>query len=384
MTVLKKTLALGAAVALIAAACGSDNGGSSADNTAAAPTSDETVVTSADDTAADSSLAPTDLEGTVTYTGYGGSGQEAVTAAWLDPFSAETGVKVVQDSPSDSLKLQQMVESGNVIWDVLQLGYTIGSNLDESELFETIDCTVVPCDELSEGGFPLKDTAVPMFTFSAVLVYNTELWDGDKPPTWADFYDTETHPGGRAIWNQGEGAMQGLLDIALLQEGVPAADLYPLDVDRAFDKLATVKSDLVFFSDFGECISLIATGEVLMGQCYNGRAIDAIEAGEAVDFTWSQQVIYAEYLRVVKGAKNVDNAMALIGYITSAENNGHLGEFIAYGPANPNSVVDPAVQSNLATANILEGADAPVYVNDDWWAENQERVSEMYLEWQAS
>ena len=53
---------------------------------------------------------------TVTFISWGGSYQEAETKAWIDPFQQESGVHVIQDSPTDYSKLRTMVEARRVSW----------------------------------------------------------------------------------------------------------------------------------------------------------------------------------------------------------------------------------------------------------------------------
>lgn len=320
--------------------------------------------------------------GTVTFVGWGGSGQEAAAQGWLEPFSEETGIEVVQDSPNDYAKLQQMVESGNVIWDVAQTGADIGVTDDPNGILTEIDCDVVPCDEL-DGRFAIEPYGVPALVFSVVLGYNTEAFD--QPPTsWADFFDTGTFPGKRAIYaKDAAGGLQGLLDLALIQDGVPLDALYPLDVERALAKLDTVKDDLIFYNDFAECTNLLATGEAVMANCYNGRIEIAKEEGQPVDLVWSNQVQYADYMVVPKGAPNEENAMRLIAYMVGKDTSAQLGNHIAYGSPNPDAVVDPAVADRLPTSNELPGADAPIRIDDAWWVENLEAVNQRWAEWKA-
>lgn len=321
--------------------------------------------------------------GSVTFAGYGGIGEEAATKAWFDPFYEETGIEVITDSPADYARIQQMVESGQVIWDIAQVGEDIGVKTN-GDLLTEIDCSVVDCDTFADGLFPVEKYGMPMFVFSVVLAYNTEAFAGNEPDSWAAFFDTEKYPGKRAVFGRDAGGgLQGLLDVALIQDGVPIDELYPLDVERALAKLDTIKDDLIIYNDFGECITLIATGEAAFGNCYNARVNEAITAGEPVGMTWSNQIQYADYLVIPKGAPNTDNAMQLLAYIGSDENNGKFGNYAAYGPTNPNAVIDPAVADDLPTANDMGGADAAIKLDGEWWAENLAAVNERWAQWKA-
>lgn len=316
----------------------------------------------------------------VTYTGWGGASQEAATSAWLEPFQEESGVQVVQDSPTDYAKIQQMAEAGNSTWDVVQIGADIG--IYDGAFLEEIDCEVVACDEF-DGEFQVEKYGVPLFVFAIVLSYNTDLVGADAPKTWADYYDTAKYPGKRAMYGNG-GEMNGAYEAALVADGVAQEDLFPLDVDRALAKMDTIKDDIIFYSDFAECIRLVSSGEAIMGDCYSGRVQTAQAEGEPIDFSWAQQVQVSEYLVVPKGAPNRDRAMELIAYISSADNNGRFSEYMAYGPANPHATVSPDAEPNLPTSNVLTGADAPIFPDHEWYIENVKETDRKLAEWKES
>lgn len=316
--------------------------------------------------------------GSVTFAGWGGTTQENIDKAWLQPFAKESGVTVAQDSPVDYGKIAQMVNAGKVIWDVVEAGSDIG--LEDNDTLTPIDCEIVSCSDFDGAPLPAHKYGVPLFTFSVVLTYNTDAIK-DAPTSWADFFDTDKYPGKRAVYNGVPGALQGLLDTALLQDGVAPEDLYPLDVDRALKKLDTIKDDLVFFTDFGQCTQLVGSGEAVMGNCYQGRDLTAMDEGQPIDFIWSGQVIYADYLMVPKGSPNTEEAMKLIAYITSAEHNGDFSELQAYGPANPKTTLSPELAEQMPMSNVMSGADAPVIVDDTWWNENLEAVTQKWNAW---
>lgn len=321
--------------------------------------------------------------GTVTFAGYGGASEEAFTEAWFDPFFEETGIEVIPDSPADYARIQQMVESDQVIWDIAQVGEDIGVTTN-GELLTEIDCDVVDCAAFEGGLFSVEKYGMPALVFSVVLTYNSEAFEGNEPDSWAAFFDVENYPGKRAVFGRDAGGgLQGLLDVALIQDGVPIDELYPLDVDRALAKLDTIRDHLIFYNDFGECTTLVATGEAAFGNCYNGRVKVAADEGEPVAMTWANQVQYADYLVVPKGAPNTANAMELLAYIGADENNGRLGEFIAYGPPNPNATIDSAVAADLPTANDLGGDERAIKIDGDWWAENLPMVNERWAQWKA-
>ncbi|GAA2234280.1 extracellular solute-binding protein [Herbiconiux moechotypicola] len=322
-----------------------------------------------------------ELSGSVTFAGYGGTGEEAARAAWFDPFTAETGVEVLNDSPVTWARVQEMVAADNVVWDVAQGGITQG--VEDNPDLEMIDCDVVDCAAFDDAAFPIYPQAVPLFTFSQVVAYNTDTFGDDAPSGYADFFDPSVE-GLRLMPSIGGNAWAGQLEAALLYDGVAREDLYPLDVDRALSVIDGIKDQMVIMTDDGQCISQVASGEAAMGICYNGRVGLAADEGQPVAAAWGQQTMLADYIYIPKGTPNLANAQALVAYIV--ENQGAIASQIAYGPINPNAPVDTDSPwlSYVPTENAEEGDQAPIVPDQTWWTENFDSVVEQLTAWAAS
>lgn len=317
--------------------------------------------------------------GSVTYVGYGGSGQEAINKAWLDGFAKDEGVKVNLDDPFEPAKAIQMVKANRTVWDVAQGGLDFG--LDNNPNLEDIDCTVVACDEFEGGPFPVKKQGVPLFVFSIALGYNTDKIK-DAPTGMEALFDTQKYPGKRDL--DALNGMQGILEVALVADGVDRDSLYPLDVPRALRKLDTIKKDIVAFKDNAQCINDIASGEAVMGTCYNGRITLAKEGGQPVDVAWGQQIQFCDYLFIPKGTKNAANAQKLISYIASSKNNGNIANYIPYSPANPKAQSEGKYAKDTPVPNNLSGKDAPIFIDPQWWNDNRTTVVEQVSRWLGS
>ncbi|MGF6972768.1 hypothetical protein QFZ94_001195 [Paraburkholderia sp. JPY465] len=94
-----------------------------------------------------------------------------------------------------------------------------------------------------------------------------------------------------------------MLEIALLADGVPPNKLYPLDLDRAFKKLDTIKSDIVWWSGGAQSQQLLASGEAPIGMFWNGRLHALAQTGVPVGISWNQNLTAADMLVIPKGAK---------------------------------------------------------------------------------
>lgn len=317
---------------------------------------------------------PGSAEESVTYVSYGGALQKAEEAAWLNPYTAATGIKVVYDSV-DYAKLRAMVESGNVTWDVMQATSDLGL---DGELFEEIDCAVVPCADLQPDKFMQSKWRVPNLTAAVVLGFNTEkLPAGKTPSSWADLFDTATYPGKRVMMMD---TSSYVIEQALLADGVDPKALYPLDLDRAFQKLNALGADLVIAPSYQGCAELVASGEAVMGGCWSGRWYDVkTRAAAPVDFTWNEAISAPGYFVIPKGTKNKDGAMKFIAWALSPDNNGKVSDHIPYGPVNGKSVENPEMKPFLITSNI----DKAVFPDDVWYDKNLAEVNRRWSEWVA-
>jgi putative spermidine/putrescine transport system substrate-binding protein len=117
----------------------------------------------------------------------------------------------------------------------------------------------------------------------------------------------------------------------------PQPSLYPLDVDRALDKLETIRDRIVWWQTGAQLQQQLADGEVALSSAWNGRVQKEIDAGTPVEIQWNQNLQTADYLVVPKGTSHKEEAMRLIAYCVSAQNNHRLSEYIEYAPINKES-----------------------------------------------
>lgn len=314
---------------------------------------------------------------TLTVVSWGGAYQAAMTAAWFEPYmDANPHVTLLQDEPTDYAALEAMVEAGDVSWDVVDIENDFGLERTE-HLLEPVDCVKVPCDELQPDLYQTTGYRVPVMLWGLVMAYRTDALEGDAPTSWEDFFDLDRFPGARAVRSSGPGS--GIIEGALLADGVDPDALYPLDVERALSKLEEIADQIVWWETGQECAELLAAGTVAMGVCYNGRVFDIQQAGHPVEVQWNGALIQADYLVVPRGSPNVAAAMDLIAYITSADHNARLADFISYAPANALAVdqVDPEIEPHLATTY----ADVTVARDDVWLDANFDAVATRFNEW---
>lgn len=301
-----------------------------------------------------------------------GNGYEANNIrALYTPCAEELDIEFEVDEPLDYSKIRTAIESGNVPWDVVNVQNDFGSSPDE---LEPIDYTVVDADKFS--GDYAQEYRVGSDTQATSLTYNAELF-GDEFDSFADFFDTESFPGKRGVPRS---LFAGLLEVALIADGVAPEDLYPLDLDRALAKLDTIRDDLVFWDTGATSQSLIASGEVVAALVWVNRADAAIKVdGAPWDIVRSEWIQTDDYWVIPKGAENVELAQEFIECITDPVKQVDWANAIVFGPTTTEALNSPDLEENAnRPTNYLDGQ---VKVDDAWWAANYVDIAERWNEW---
>jgi putative spermidine/putrescine transport system substrate-binding protein len=228
-------------------------------------------------------------------------------------FAKLTGVNVVPDFYCcDLAKLQAQIQSGNVIWDALAVpSATYFFQGSGQGLFQKLDRSIVPLDKLEPGTY--TDFGFKGTSYQAVVVWNTNSFplSGKHPTQLQDIYDTANFPGKRCLIKLPD--IAGNFEAALLADGVSRTSLYPLDINRAFRKMDTIKSSIVWSTGGQAIVQNLINGECTIGVTWSGRAYDAAVNGRApIGAALGNAVIYSGWRAIAKGAPNARNAQALL------------------------------------------------------------------------
>jgi putative spermidine/putrescine transport system substrate-binding protein len=320
----------------------------------------------------------------LTVVSWGGAYQDAQKKVYFAPFTAATKIPLV-DEPWDGGvgTLRAKVQSGKADWDVVQVESDELAVGCEEGLYEKLDWSKI-------GG---KDAYIPAAVNDCgvgAIFYDFVLgYDKDKlkvaPANWVDFFDLKKYPGKRALRN----GPKTTLEIALMGDGVAPEDVYkllatPAGVDRAFKKLDTIKSELIFWKSGAQPPQLLASGEVALTSVYNGR-IDAANRNDKRNFgmTWNGALYTMDSWVILKASPNLDAAYKFLDFVGKPEIEAKLPDAIAYGVPNrqANALVTPARLEVLGTApqNIANA----VPIDVAFWLENSDRLTERFNQWAA-
>jgi putative spermidine/putrescine transport system substrate-binding protein len=309
------------------------------------------------------------------FTSWGGTTQDAQKASWADPFTEQTKITVTQDGPTDYGKIKAMVEAGSVTWDVVDVEGDYAVQAGKMGLLEKLDFSVIDKSKLDPRF--VTDYSVGSFYYSFVIGCNKDAVK-ECPKTWADVFDTAKFPGKRAFYKW---SAPGVVEAALLADGVPADKLYPLDLDRAFKKLDTIKADIIWWDSGAQSQQLLASAEAPFGSFWNGRLTALAATGVTVETSWTNNITAADSLVVPKGAKNKDAAMKFIAAATSDAAQATFATTTGYAPVNldANMLMDEAIRKTLPDMQ----AETQVNADMDYWAEHRDEIGTRWYAWQA-
>lgn len=355
-------------------------------------------------TAADELPACEDCADELTIVSWGGAYSNSQNEAYHKPYTSITGVTVINDESSAEAvaKLRAMEEAGNVTWDVVDVvasdairlcdeGLAMEINHDE-QLAAAPDGT--PASE-DFGDLLVSDCFIPQIVYSTTVGYRTdvETWAGNTPTDICALFDTETFPGKRALEKRPINNMEW----ALICDDVAKDDVYDVlssdeGVQRALDKLATIKDDVIWWSAGAETPQLLADSEVVIGSTYNGRLFAVIEEqDQPVAMLWDAQVFDLDGWIIPAGLSDERKARALhyMKFATDTQRLADQAKYISYGPARLSSAplvgkhADLGIDMAPHMPTDPKNAENTFLYNYEWWADNRDDLDGKFQAWLA-
>jgi len=334
----------------------------------------------------------------VTVMSWGGAYATSQIEAYHKPFTAETGIKVVSvDADNPATPVKAMVEANNVTVDVADVEYADAIRLCDEGMLEEIDPAILPPapdgTPATEDFLPgaLTDCAVSTIVFSTVFAYDSSKFP-EGPKTMADFFDLEKFPGKRAMR---KGAKANL-EMALMGDGVPAAEVYAMletdeGVERAFAMLDKIKKDTIWWEAGAQPPQLLADGEVAMTTAYNGRIFAAaVTEGKPFQVVWDGQVFEYDLFVIPKGAPNLEEAKKFLAFSTDTQRLADQAKWISYGPARKSSgalvgkFMDGTTDMGPHMPTSAENLTNALPSSYEFWVDRDSELNERFNAWLAA
>jgi putative spermidine/putrescine transport system substrate-binding protein len=305
----------------------------------------------------------------------GGSMGSAMRKAFFNGFEKKYGIRVVETSPADFGKLRAMVDSGNVEWDVTEIGGQDAIRATKMNLVEKIDDKIV-----DRSTYPEKVRTPYVFAssvYTTIIGYRTDVFKGGtQPKSWADWWDVKKFPGARSMRDH----PVDNLEFALIADGVPMDKLYPIDLDRAFKKLDQIKPHVnVWWSTGQQPAQLLLDKEVVLATGWNGRFYDLIKKGAPIEIEWNQGALKQGSFVIPRGAKNVYWGQKMLAEMSVPQQQAIYATELGYPGLNLEALnyVDAKVKPYLPTQYI----DKQFWIDDAWWADNGNKALELWNAW---
>lgn len=312
----------------------------------------------------------------IVFVGWGGTLQKSYDEHVLQPIARKLGVQLINAYGPDLAKLKAQVLANKVEWDFLSTTGAMAMAGGRDGVFEAIDYSIVT--NAKALNVPKAEFSLPWYVYWGGIAYDPKRYPAGKfPTTWAEFWDAKRFPGRRGLRNRPD----EILELALLADGVAPKSLYPLDVERAFKSLNQIKPAVThWIAQTQQTVSLIQTNEVDFTYAYKSRVLAAQEGGASMEIADQIPLVTNTYVAVGKGTKKKEIVMRFLNELLSPEMQAaFVNNNVGNGPAtnNATSLIKPE------TARLIPDLTSPkvAVTNDDWWADNYEKVAPRFKEW---
>ena len=321
----------------------------------------------------------------LTVVGWGGSSQEAHRRAYWNAFTRSSGIALQEDSWHGGLGvIRTKVLGGDTSWDVVQVETEELILGCEEGLFERLEWSSLG------GRDAFIPTAVHDCGVGAMLWSYLIGWDGDRipgagPRSWSDFWDLRRFPGRRGMRRTPKYS----LEIALMADGVPTAQVYPTlrtpaGIERAFRKLEAIKPNVIWWSSISQVPDLLGSGEVAMSVTSPGRLIVA-NRSERRNFkvSWDGNIYAVDYWVILANSPRKSEAAQLLRFMTRPENQMRLPQFIPTGLTSRRAqqLIDPRLK--LDTPSDPRNMTNALELDANFWVEYGDQLTQRFNAWLA-
>jgi putative spermidine/putrescine transport system substrate-binding protein len=332
-----------------------------------------------------SAATPAAAQDKLTIVSWGGAYSDSQREAYYKPFTKEFGIPITEEEYNGEIaKIRAMVEAGDVTWDAVDVDTrTVLGGCDEG-IFETIDYEKLgqPKEKFVPGA--AEECAIGTIVYSTIIAYDASRLN-PGPTSIKDLFDLEKFPGKRAL--QKDPFVN--LEWALVADGVAAADVYtvlntPEGVDRAFKKLDTIKSQVVWWEAGAQPPQLLADGEVVISSAWNGRIQNAVKnEGKNFKIVWDAQMPDFDFWAIPKGPKNLDLSYKFLAFASDPKVMANQSKYIAYGPTHVDAIphIAPDVLADLPTNP--ENMKNALTLDSRFWADHRDELQKRFNAWLA-
>ncbi len=327
----------------------------------------------------------------ITFTSWTGPYMRSQMLGFVRPYEDAKNTRVnVAHYNGGIAEIRDQVESANVIWDVVDLTQADSLRACEEGLLENLSDIDLPAgadgtaamDDFVDGA--LNDCGVGVIVWGTAFAHSKSAFGDAAPASIADFFDTETYPGARAIRND----PTVIMEWALMADGVAREDVYATletedGVAQALAKMDSIKSGLQLWQSGREPVRLLNAGEVTMSMIWATTGATASQE-EGADFVVNMdgRVIELDLFGIPKGSRYLEEAKDFIRHASSSQS---LADMVSHLPNGPTRKSSLAMLSDDVLQQIPNGPayEDKAFIMSDakWWAANHGRLEEAFQAW---
>jgi len=315
----------------------------------------------------------------LTWASTGGQFQEDEKAALQVPFTAKTGTTFTNISPAEQAQVRTMVTAGKTIWDLANMSW-IYAGAYCGELFEKLDDPALDRSKFPPG--TTGDCFVPTYRYANIFSYNADMYPNAKPTSIKDFFDTKKFPGKRVVYDYPKA---GLFEAALVADGVPPAQVYPLDLDRAFKKIDTIKDSLVFAPSYGAIQQMLVDKQASMVLTVTAREIVSAQSGANLVPVWDFNTTDIGVLVIPKGSPHKALAQQMLAFVTEPAQSIAYAKRTGTAPARPDIDLNTIGYTDLQKKfnAFLPDRGTTIEQDKQWWIDNTDALVKRWTSWKV-
>jgi Spermidine/putrescine-binding periplasmic protein len=324
-------------------------------------------------------VRPTPVRATeLTFVSHGGVFEQAIVDAWQKPYRAvRPNIRFINTSPPDVAQIKAQVDAGVVGWNIVTVS-PWHANENCGTLYERLAVPGLDDDDFAPGTH--GDCYVTVLSYAIVFSYDTQKWPDPEtaPKTVADFFDVQRFPGTRGV---AAALGDGVLEWALLADGVDPASLYPLDVERALAKWETIRPHTIWTSTQDELLNLVRTRQVDMQLLLQPHTLAALDKNVPLAPVWDVTLTNVSSLAIPRGSPLIEQALHFLSYVLQPSQQARIAEVGGVEPVNREAEPARSANGDLVDAFGPANTGTTVAIDQQWWGQNRTEALAAFEAW---
>lgn len=331
--------------------------------------------------------APAVLRGNKAFAGetlmvrdMGGTFYEGFKAAFYDSFADEFGVTIQTSTnePDPIPQYKMAVDTDTKLFDVALMTpeHVLRLRKFGDQYMLPTEISVSNPDDFTPNTFQNDFTGVAIYALA--MAYRTDTFGDNGPKSWADFWNVEAFKGRRGLWR----SPVTTLEMALLADGVPLDELYPLDVDRAFASLDKIKDHIdLWWTSGAQNTQVMQNGEVDLTSAWSTRAQTAIASGAPVALMWNGGLYNIDGWTIAGNTTKADLSRKFIEWCLDAKRQAAYTDVLACGPTNMKAYDYISAEQAAVLPTTPQHISGLALLGADYWADHQDQLTERFEQW---